>query len=90
MEEEAQMGSESAIIGYGMPLAPVTSFKYLGMVLLAADDKWPVVVRDLRKACQKWAQLTRVMSREGADARTLGRIDFAVVQFFFCTGRRCG
>ena len=39
-----------------------------------------MVVRNLRKAWQKWVRLMRVLSREGADARTLGQIYLAVVQ----------
>ena len=35
-EEEARAGKEMAITSYGIPLAPVTSFKYLGRVLSAA------------------------------------------------------
>ena len=32
-DEEAQAGTERKITAYGTPLAPVTSFKYLGRVL---------------------------------------------------------
>ena len=40
-EEEARPGAETEITAYRTPLAPVTSFKYLGRVLLAADNDWP-------------------------------------------------
>ena len=40
------------------------------------------MVRNLRGARQEWSRLTRVLSREGADAWTLGKIDLAVVQSF--------
>ena len=43
-------------------------------------DDWPAVVSNLRKARRKWARLTRVLSREGVDARTSGQIYLAVVQ----------
>ena len=52
-EEESQTGYEVSITSYGILLAPVTSFKYLGIVLLAAYKKWPEVVRNLRKSCHK-------------------------------------
>ena len=32
---------------YGRPLDVVTSFKYLGQLISAADDDWPEVVRNL-------------------------------------------
>ena len=48
--------------------------------MAAEDDDWLEVVRNLRRARQKWAQLNRIFSREGSDARTLGHIYLAVVQ----------
>ena len=71
-EEEARSGIELAITAYGIPLTPFTSFKYLGRVLLSADDDWLAVVNNLWRAQQKWERLTRVSIREGADARTSG------------------
>ena len=62
-EEEARSGAEMVITAYGIPLAPVTAFKYLGKVLTAADDDSPVVVSNLQKARQKWASLTRFLGR---------------------------
>ena len=85
-EEEARAGTELAITAYGIPLAPVTPFKYLGRVLSAADDGWPEVVNKLWRARKEWAQLTRVLSREGADARTLSQIYLAVGQSFMLYG----
>ena len=79
-EEEAQAGAEAAFTAYGIPLAPVTSTRYLRRVLLADDNNCPVVVCNLQTAHQKWARLTRVLSREGADGRTLGQIYLAVLQ----------
>ena len=69
------------ITAYGIPLALVTSSKYLGRVLLVADNDWPEVVRNLRKARKKWARLMRVLGTDGADARTSGHIYLAVVNF---------
>ena len=62
------------------PLLPCRLLKYLGRVLAAEDDNWPVVVHNLQRARQKWAQLSRVLIREGADDRTSGQINLAVVQ----------
>ena len=47
VEEEARAGYETVITAYGIPLALVTSFKYLEQILMAADDDWPAVVRNL-------------------------------------------
>ena len=44
------------------PLVPITSFKYLGRVLVAADDE-PEVFHNLQQARQKWVHLTRVLRR---------------------------
>ena len=79
-EEEARTGIEMEIIAYGIPIDPVTSFKYLGRVLSEADNNCPAVVHNLRKTQNKCERLSRVLSREGADARTLGRIYMAVFQ----------
>ena len=49
-EEEARAGDETVITSYGIPLLPVTSFKYLGQILTAEDDDCPAVIRNLRKA----------------------------------------
>ena len=42
-EEEAQAGAEgeAAITAYGIPLSPVTSFRYLRRFLSAVDNNWP-------------------------------------------------
>ena len=44
------------------------------------------MVRNLRRARHKWARLTRVLSREGVDDRTLGHIDLAVVLLLLLFG----
>ena len=57
-EEEARAGTEMSLTAYGVPLALVTSFKYLGRVLVAEDDDWPAVIPNLQHAREKWARLT--------------------------------
>ena len=49
-EEEMQESVWRAFQAYVRPLATVTLFKYLGLVLTVADDNWPVEVGNLRKA----------------------------------------
>ena len=79
-EEEAQAGKERALTAYGVPLSHVPTFKYLGRFLAAEDNNWMAVVRNLRRARQKWALTNRILSREGADSRTSGHIYLAVVK----------
>ena len=42
--EEAMTVTSRSFSAYGPTLKMVTSFKYLGRVLLASDDDWPAVV----------------------------------------------
>ena len=69
-----------AITAYGVPLTLVTSFKYLRIVLSAADNNWPAVISNLWRERHNWLRLTRVLSREGADDRTSVQIYLAMVQ----------
>ena len=80
MASKTRVGTERSLTSYGVRLAKVTSFKYLGRVIVSEDNNWPVVVRNLWRARQKWAQLTQILSREGADAQTSGQIYLVVVQ----------
>ena len=43
----------------------VSSFKYLGRVLAALNDNWPVVSGKPIKAWAKWDRLSRIFGREG-------------------------
>ena len=44
-------------------LSPVTSFKYLEIILLASHNVWPVVVQNLWPERHKWERISRVLSR---------------------------
>ena len=79
-EKEAWEGTDLSLTAYVVPLYQFTSFKYLGRVLAAEENYWPEVVCNFRHARQKWARLTWVLSREGADSQTSGKIYLAVVQ----------
>ena len=57
----------------------VTSFKYLGQVISAAEDYWLAVVRNLSKVRLVWWRLTRILSKEGAAPRVPGFFFKAVV-----------
>ena len=58
----------------------VKSFKYLGRVLLVADDDWPTVVRDLVKAQTVWWRMSKILSREGARPQVSGYFFKSVIQ----------
>ena len=46
-EEEERAVTSRYFSAYGRPLEIVTSFRYLGRVISAADDNWMVVVWNL-------------------------------------------
>ena len=78
-EEEIAVASW-LISMYGCPLDMVTSFRYLGRVILTVDDNWPEVIRNLvnpRAVCRR---IIRILSREGARPRVSGFFFKAVVQ----------
>ena len=50
----------------------VTSFKYLVRLLTASDDYWPEVLGNLWKPRKIWAQLLKILGREGASLRVSG------------------
>ena len=60
----------------------VTSFKYLGRLLLAADYDWLAVVQNLVKEHMVWQIMLRIMSREGAILWVSGFFFKSVVEFF--------
>ena len=47
----------------------VTSFRYLGRVILAADYNWTEVVRNLTKTRAMWRRMKIIFIREGAEPR---------------------
>ena len=69
-EEEARRSTAVEFQAYGIPLEAVLEFKYLGRVLTDSDEKCPFVVVNLRKARRRWARMSRILRREGADPRT--------------------
>ena len=62
------------------PVIQILVSEVLGSVLSADNDNWMAVVRNLRREQNKWARMTRVLGREGADALTLGMFYMEVVQ----------
>ena len=58
----------------------VTSFKYLGRVLLVVGDDWLTVVQNIVKAQTVWWRISKILSREGARPRVSGFFFKAVIQ----------
>ena len=58
----------------------VTSFKYLGQVILATDDDFLSVMSNLARAKTVWSRMLRILSREVATPRVSGFFFEAVIQ----------
>ena len=50
----------------------VISFKYLGRVISATYNNWPMVVSNLARAKTVWRRMSQILSREGATPRVSG------------------
>ena len=73
--EEERATTSRVPSAYGLTLKILPQFKYLGRVVLAADEDWPEVIRNLTKARGVWRRTTRILSREG------GRLQVPVLLF---------
>ena len=80
MENYPPAWTVSEIIASGTPIAPVTSFEYLGRFLMVPENDCPTVVSNLWQERQNWAHLSWVMIRVGVYNQTSGIIHVAVVQ----------
>ena len=74
------MVTSRAFRSYGRPLEMVTSFKYPEIMILAADDDWLAVIRNLTKVRVVWRRIKRILSREGARQQVSVFFFKAVVQ----------
>ena len=62
------------------------SFEYLGCILTALYNEWMEVMGNLWKAPKKWARISRILVKEGEDARMPGNFSKSVVQVVFLFG----
>ena len=67
--EEERAAALRISSAYGRTLEMVPYFKYLGKVLLAADDDCPALIWNLTKEREVWRRMTRILSREGGRPR---------------------
>ena len=78
--------AEESFQTYGNPPTKITSFKYLRWVLTSADDEWPDVVGNLKKAQKSWVLMARILGREDAISQVSGMFFKAMVQDFLLFG----
>lgn len=77
--------SKTTFWSYGQPLASVSACKYLVRILVDKYKYWSEAVANLRKAQNKWAQVSRILGRKGADVRmshTFFNVVFQAVLLF--------
>ena len=65
---------------YGLPLDMVTSFKYLGQVIMVEGKEWTEVVNKFSRARKVWSRMSLILSREGVAPRVSILFFTAVVQ----------
>ena len=75
-----------AFSAHGRPLEMVTSVKYLGRMILAADNNWPAVVKILSRSWTFWRRILRILSREEVAPRVSGFFLNSVVQALLLFG----
>lgn len=82
-QELAQRRAEAALnvrfTAYGTELESVTTFRYLGRPLSCTDSDWPALYWNLKKARKRWAQVSRVLTREDSNPRVLAMFYKAIV-----------
>jgi hypothetical protein len=64
----------------GNPIENVSSFRYLGRMLCDDDNDWLAISTNLKKARTQWSMIARLLSRDGANYRTMGYFYKAIVQ----------
>jgi hypothetical protein len=70
----------------GKVLENVAEFRYLGRPKTEMDSDLPALRRNLKRARQKWAQLSNLLVQEGATPRVSGYFYKAVVQSVLLCG----
>ena len=78
-EEDREVTSR-VFSAYGHPLEMVAYFKYMGRVILATNNDWKAVARNLSRAKTVWSRMSRILSRDGATPRASGFFFKAMIQ----------
>ena len=64
---------------YRTLLPSVPSLKYLGQTFSSSDNNCLAVEQNLQRSQVKWGWLEKILEREGADRRIVGRFYVALV-----------
>jgi hypothetical protein len=73
-------GQETRFSVSDVELETVDCFRYLGHPLVANGNDWPAVVYNLNRVRGHWAQVSRVLTRQGADPKVAGYFYKVIVQ----------
>ena len=77
---KAQAALDKQFTAYGTELGKVDTFRYLGRPLASTDSDWPTVHWNMSKAKKRWAQVSRILKRDGGNPRIQGMFYKAIVQ----------
>ena len=64
----------------GKRLKRVREFRYLGRIITDNDNDERCIKDNLAKARMRWGQIAKLLKREGAGAKCMGKFYLAVVQ----------
>lgn len=77
---EHRRASEVVTQALGQNLDKVEQFCYLGRTLDRQNSDWPALFKNLKKAKQKWALISRPLIRTGVSPKVVGMFCKAIVQ----------
>jgi hypothetical protein len=80
IREDTRKAREVVFTVEGVPLDSERWFVYLVILLSADNDDWPAVLRNMAKARQRWAYISRILRGEGATPRISAMFYKEVVQ----------
>jgi hypothetical protein len=86
IKEDTRKAREVVFTVEGFPIDSESWFVYLCRFLSADDDDWPVVLRNMVKARQRWAYISQILCWEGATPRISAMFYKAVVQTVLICG----
>ena len=79
-QDEAAAGAQARTFTIkGVVLKKVKNFKYLGHQISSRDSGAPALFMNLAKALKRFARISNLIAREGADSASGGRIYITVV-----------
>ena len=70
----------------GKRIGRVRKFNYLGRILRDDDDDTECIEGQLKKARARWNGIARILKREGANARVMGKFYLVIIQALLLYG----